>query len=758
MKLEELSTRVAPLSQTELTQLQQCHRVLFETVLRLKSPLISCSFRDTTNTSSVLVVPLGLWQLQSPPLAHIDFEMAERVISCESRRFARLEWPFPIQDLLVTKTYQGDGTVLEVLEVNEWVTPGNEFPSDQYSSYVDYFRKKYEVEIRDLGQPALICKRIAFSDSRINLLKSRFMDAHGVQMEVGLNAASRHTETLFPEVTNLYPIPASFIKVARCLPSLLSRIETLFNTDDLRCEVTLSTGVGSITTTKSDLRGYRDYGIGRLETHWNLDADSAAPCCPCSDDPVVVRGPGNALLLQAVTLKSATDSIDNERLETLGDSFLKLATSVFLYCERPNAYEGRLTSARMRRIGNLNLFRLAKRRHMMGKIVSKRFQPMGGWVPPCFTFSGPTGTHVRGGSKRVKQEGCSQGVKPEGCSEGVKPEGCSEGVKPEGCSQGVKADELLDSERQYVYHRVTDKGAADFAESLIGAYMVAGGIEAAVSFMKWLGLKIQRQTPERDQEMSEGERMVTPSSEPLRAPRSKRFRQSPETFPEEYVNLFVHGSPDIFQRHFGPAPPSLFDPTQTETVKRLLTCCTGAMNDDQIFTIVRWRFRDKALLLQAVTHASYQKNRVTDCYQRLEFLGDAVLDYLITTEVYERFPDFDPGKITDMRSALVNNNLFAELTVRLGLHKLLLHHSPVLFRLIPEYNRFLAEQGQDEEVLAIVTGLSLCVCVSACIRLCVYMSIEDFSMYRKPTGVKRKKCFYTNVLCSIQINRDGIVS
>ena len=38
-----------------------------------------------------------------------------------------------------------------------------------------------------------------------------------------------------------------------------------------------------------------------------------------------------------------------------------------------------------------------------------------------------------------------------------------------------------------------------------------------------------------------------------------------------------------------------------------------------------YKFRDRSFLLQAITHASYSANRVTDCYQRLEFLGDAVI-------------------------------------------------------------------------------------------------------------------------------------
>jgi len=40
---------------------------------------------------------------------------------------------------------------------------------------------------------------------------------------------------------------------------------------------------------------------------------------------------------------------------------------------------------------------------------------------------------------------------------------------------------------------------------------------------------------------------------------------------------------------------------------------------------IGYKFRDNSYLLQAFTHASYQPNRLTDCYQRLEFLGDAVL-------------------------------------------------------------------------------------------------------------------------------------
>jgi endoribonuclease Dicer len=46
---------------------------------------------------------------------------------------------------------------------------------------------------------------------------------------------------------------------------------------------------------------------------------------------------------------------------------------------------------------------------------------------------------------------------------------------------------------------------------------------------------------------------------------------------------------------------------------------------------LRYTFKNKALLIEALTHASYIPNRITNCYQRLEFLGDAVLGTRIVT-------------------------------------------------------------------------------------------------------------------------------
>ena len=66
--------------------------------------------------------------------------------------------------------------------------------------------------------------------------------------------------------------------------------------------------------------------------------------------------------------------------------------------------------------------------------------------------------------------------------------------------------------------------------------------------------------------------------------------------------------------------------------------------------------------------------------QRLEFLGDAVLDYLITWHLYNEYPGMSPGQLTDMRSASVNNDCYAWSAINHGLHKHVLHASQELHK------------------------------------------------------------------------------
>ncbi|KAL6144277.1 hypothetical protein ACLB2K_054972 [Fragaria x ananassa] len=95
---------------------------------------------------------------------------------------------------------------------------------------------------------------------------------------------------------------------------------------------------------------------------------------------------------------------------------------------------------------------------------------------------------------------------------------------------------------------------------------------------------------------------------------------------------------------------------------------------------LNYSFHDPSLLVEALTHGSYMLPEIPGCYQRLEFLGDAVLDYLITIYLYNKYPGMSPGVLTDMRSASVNNDCYARSSVKAELHKHILHASQKLHR------------------------------------------------------------------------------
>ena len=76
----------------------------------------------------------------------------------------------------------------------------------------------------------------------------------------------------------------------------------------------------------------------------------------------------------------------------------------------------------------------------------------------------------------------------------------------------------------------------------------------------------------------------------------------------------------------------------------------------------------RELLLEAVTHRSYAaEHSLKYNNQRLEFLGDAVLQIIITEYLYNRFPDKKEGQLTKMRSALARQVAFAELARKMSL-------------------------------------------------------------------------------------------
>ncbi|KAK8485903.1 hypothetical protein V6N13_028131 [Hibiscus sabdariffa] len=178
------------------------------------------------------------------------------------------------------------------------------------------------------------------------------------------------------------------------------------------------------------------------------------------------------------------------------------------------------------------------------------------------------------------------------------------------------------------YRVLSSKTLADVVEALIGVYYVEGGKSAANHLMKWIGIQVESDPVEM-------ESIVKPSN-------------------------------------------------VKESVLR-------SVNFDALEGALNIKFKNRALLVEAITHASRPASGVS-CYQRLEFVGDAVLDHLITRHLFFTYTNLPPGRLTDLRAAAVNNENFARVAVKHQLHVHLRHGSSALEKQIRDF----VKEVQDE--------------------------------------------------------------
>ncbi|KAI5699652.1 hypothetical protein M8J75_006471 [Diaphorina citri] len=353
-------------------------------------------------------------------------------------------------------------------------------------------------------------------------------------------------------------------------------------------------------------------------------------------------GPSPSILLQALTMSNANDGINLERLETIGDSFLKYAITIFLYCTYPNVHEGKLSHLRSKQVSNYNLFKLGKQKVFGESMIATKFEPRDNWLPPGYFVPKYLETALIEAGFPASLWNCLSLPNLKELS----PEKVLEIIKQKCVDLDCTVDMNVQSVVPYnlvTQHSIPDKSIADCVEALIGAYLIECGPRGALLFMSWLGLKVIPPVTNPESKHLSGILQCPPS------PLNKHIDNA-----QTYLDVLLDGF-------------------------------------DKFEESINYRFKDKSYLLQAMTHASYFLNTLTDCYQRLEFLGDAILDYLITRHLYEDERAHSPGTLTDLRSALVNNIIFASLAVRLGFHHFFKHLSPGLHEVIQRFVKMQAE-------------------------------------------------------------------
>lgn len=99
------------------------------------------------------------------------------------------------------------------------------------------------------------------------------------------------------------------------------------------------------------------------------------------------------------------------------------------------------------------------------------------------------------------------------------------------------------------------------------------------------------------------------------------------------------------------------------------------MDLSKLENLISYQFKNKDLLKEAVTHRSYLNENPKwplPHNERLEFLGDAVLELAITENLFGKFPKEPEGKLTTLRAALVNYQMLAKLSKKIDLEKFIL--------------------------------------------------------------------------------------
>ncbi|XP_032693361.1 endoribonuclease Dicer isoform X2 [Lontra canadensis] len=457
---------------------------------------------------------------------------------------------------------------------------------------------------------------------------------------------------------------------------------------------------------------------------------------PCPGYSSRTLGPNPGLILQALTLSNASDGFNLERLEMLGDSFLKHAITTYLFCTYPDAHEGRLSYMRSKKTKDCMLAN--------GKLdedfeeEDEEEEDLMWRAPKEDTeyeddFLEYDQEHIKfidnmlmGSGAFVKKISLSPFSTTDSAYEWKMPKKASLGSMPFSSdfedfdysswdamcyldpSKAVEEDDFVvgfwnpseencgvDTGKQsisYDLHTeqcIADKSIADCVEALLGCYLTSCGERAAQLFLCSLGLKVLPVIRRTGREKAVGPPRENSSSQQKnlsgsRAPASAAGSRSSVSRDLEYGCLKI-------------PPRCMFDhPDADKTLSHLIS---GFENFEKK---INYRFKNKAYLLQAFTHASYHYNTITDCYQRLEFLGDAILDYLITKHLYEDPRQHSPGVLTDLRSALVNNTIFASLAVKYDYHKYFKAVSPELFHVIDDFVQFQLEknemQGMDSEL------------------------------------------------------------
>ncbi|XP_064536712.1 endoribonuclease Dcr-2 [Drosophila montana] len=356
--------------------------------------------------------------------------------------------------------------------------------------------------------------------------------------------------------------------------------------------------------------------------------------------------------LAAITYAGSVDVFDMERFELLGDCFLKLSATLYLANKYPDWNEGILTQVKSTLVSNRNLLYCLSETDIPTRICSTLFTPKYTWLPPglCLPqnvlalwkekpeLAALVGPHNIRNLCISEEEVFGNGK----CGEHVY-RSFVDGCQANQYTHHAGMD--FSSEINFCVGLVQmpDKLIADTLEALLGVVVKNYGLQHGFRMLEYFGI--------------------------CKSDIGKPLTQ-------------------LLDLHLGSARMRT-NISQREVDGFLI-------NHQHLEQNLGYTFRDRAYLLQALTHPSNPTNRLTGCYQELEFIGDAILDFLISAYIFEHKTRMTPGQLTDLRSALVNNTTLACICVRHRFHFFILAENALLTESIQSFVQF--QESQNHRV------------------------------------------------------------
>lgn len=501
-------------------------------------------------------------------------------------------------------------------------------------TYADYVQLRYRLSVRHPDSPLVQVKRIENFASLGRWIQKTSRSAQSGQRRHRVGRFEQTKSDLIPELVRIIPLPYALVRMAMLIPKASHDIERQALIHDFYAKLLPSV----------------------------------------LDEPTVPLLPPSPILVDSMTGPTASLTYDFERLEILGDSFLKLAASidVFLSCP-PSANEGKLSSKRQELVCNATLYDIATRLDIYRYArLTPFFAKL--WCPPDLIKQFDRETMVRFPYiPLVFDEGEQRWRLIWEADERAGRRSALHHLLPDGTlvDRGRAAGEhiVLVGAAKHQRHKSTPantpvlsrfgqplppKAMADLLEAIIGAVYKVGGYNSGLRVLRGLGILSDLMETHRD---------INPE-EAIGA-----IRAAEPAHPKSFSGKIV--VPEGLQKMSDVAP---YAPSPEDYPYEEIEAALG------------YKFRSRRLLFVAMTHASID---VTFSNERLEWLGDAILDWIITEYYWEEFGDakwMTPARITSCRQAAVCNEAFSRIAVHAGgLHRFLRIDAPFLQLEIQQY-------------------------------------------------------------------------